>query len=97
MKNYWQRLTRIISLQFHYNLFLQVIDVIAREETLLNVVRSVTRNGRSILLTALLALVLVYMFSIIGFLFFQEDFVIETEPLKQEIVNSLPRGNFKQF
>ena len=60
--------------------------MIAREETLLNVVRSVTRNGRSILLTALLALVLVYIFSIIGFLFFQEDFVIETEPLKQEII-----------
>jgi len=61
-----------------------VIDVIAREETLLNVVRSVTRNVRSILLTTLLALVLVYLFSIIGFLFFQEDFVMETEPLKVE-------------
>ena len=69
-----------------------MIDVIAREETLLNVVRSVTRNGRSILLTALLALVLVYIFSIIGFLFFQEDFVIETEPLKQEII---PEGKNK--
>lgn len=69
-----------------------MIDVIAREETLLNVVRSVTRNGRSILLTALLALVLVYIFSIIGFLFFQEDFVIETEPLKQEII---PEGKSK--
>ena len=71
---------------------LQVIDVIAREETLLNVVRSVTRNGRSILLTALLALVLVYMFSIVGFLFFQEDFMIETEPLKQEVVENLTNG-----
>lgn len=69
-----------------------MIDVIAREETLLNVVRSVTRNGRSILLTAILALVLVYFFSIIGFLFFQEDFVMETEPLKHEVKDAIPDG-----
>ena len=56
-----------------------MFDVILREETLLNVVKSVTRNGRSILLTAVLALVLVYMFSIVGFLFFQDDFEIEVE------------------
>ena len=45
---------------------LQLLDVVYREETLLNVMRSVTRNGRSIILTAVLALILVYMFSIIG-------------------------------
>jgi Ion transport protein. len=73
-----------------------VIDVIAREETLLNVVRSVTRNGRSILLTALLALVLVYMFSIIGFLFFQEDFVIETEPIKQ-VAEGITDGKYSLY
>ena len=54
-----------------------MLDVILREETLLNVVKSVTRNGRSIILTAVLALVLVYMFSIVGFLFFQDDFEME--------------------
>lgn len=47
-----------------------------REETLLNVIRSVTRNGRSIILTAVLALILVYMFSIIGYMFFQDDFIV---------------------
>lgn len=45
---------------------MQLFDVVYREETLLNVIRSVTRNGRSIILTAVLALILVYMFSIIG-------------------------------
>ena len=35
---------------------LQLFDLIYREETLFNVIKSVTRNGRSILLTALLAL-----------------------------------------
>ena len=58
----------------------QLLDVILREETLLNVVNSVTRNGRSIILTAILALVLVYMFSIIGFLFFRDDFEMDVNP-----------------
>lgn len=50
-----------------------------REETLLNVIRSVTRNGRSIILTAVLALILVYMFSIIGFMFFKDDFLVTVD------------------
>lgn len=54
----------------------QLFDVVYREETLLNVIRSVTRNGRSIILTAVLALILVYMFSIIGYMFFKDDFLV---------------------
>ena len=54
--------------------------MIFREDTLWNVIQSVTRNGRSIILTAILALILVYMFSIIGFLFLKDDFLVETEP-----------------
>jgi hypothetical protein len=51
-----------------------LFDVVYREETLLNVIRSVTRNGRSIVLTAVLALILVYMFSIIGYFSFMSFF-----------------------
>lgn len=40
-----------------------------------------TRNGRSILLTALLALILVYLFSIVGFLFLKDDFILEVDRL----------------
>jgi hypothetical protein len=47
-----------------------LFDVVYREETLLNVIRSVTRNGRSIVLAAVLALILVFMFSIIGYFSF---------------------------
>jgi hypothetical protein len=54
----------------------QLFDVVYREETLLNVIRSVTRNGRSIILTAVLAIILVYMFSIIGYIFFKDDFLV---------------------
>lgn len=46
-----------------------------------NVIKSVTRNGRSILLTALLALILVYLFSIVGFLFLKDDFILEVDRL----------------
>ncbi|KAG7999675.1 Inositol 1 [Nibea albiflora] len=57
-----------------------LFDLIYREETLFNVIKSVTRNGRSILLTALLALILVYLFSIVGFLCLKEDFIMEVDP-----------------
>nr|XP_049462990.1 inositol 1,4,5-trisphosphate receptor isoform X4 [Anopheles coluzzii] len=56
-----------------------LFDVVYREETLLNVIRSVTRNGRSIILTAVLALILVYMFSIIGYMFFRDDFLVPVD------------------
>ena len=59
----------------------QLFDLIYREETLFNVIKSVTRNGRSILLTALLALILVYLFSIVGFLFLKDDFIREVDRL----------------
>ncbi len=44
--------------------------------------KSVTRNGRSILLTAVFAIILVYLFSIIGFIFFKEDFVLDADALE---------------
>ena len=58
-----------------------LFEMVKREETLLNVIQSVTKNIRSILFTALLAIILVYLFSIVGFVFFQEDFLIEAEDL----------------
>ena len=51
------------------------------EETLLNVMKSVTRNAKSILLTAVFAIILVYIFAFVGFIFFQDDFVMEAEEL----------------
>lgn len=60
-------------------IFAQLFDVVYREETLLNVIRSVTRNGRSIIFTAVLALILVYLFSIIGYVFFKDDFLVPVD------------------
>ncbi|KAL4226234.1 Inositol 1 [Mactra antiquata] len=67
--------------EFFYSLLL--LDVVYREETLINVMRSVTRNGRSIILTAVLAFILIYMFSIVGYIFFQSDFLMEYDPLQK--------------
>ena len=60
-----------------------------REETLLNVIRSVTRNGRSIILTAVLALILVYMFSIIGYMFFKDDFLTKVDQVEDDDIREL--------
>ncbi|XP_074500955.1 inositol 1,4,5-trisphosphate-gated calcium channel ITPR3 isoform X1 [Sebastes fasciatus] len=78
---------------FVHELFYSILlfDLIYREETLFNVIKSVTRNGRSILLTALLALILVYLFSIVGFLCLKDDFVMEVDPLSR--IAAAPQPN----
>merc|ERR1712004_192091 len=48
---------------------------------LFDVINSVTKNFRSIFFTTFLAIILVYLFSIVGFVFFQDDFIIEAEGL----------------
>ncbi|XP_053354047.1 inositol 1,4,5-trisphosphate receptor type 1 isoform X1 [Clarias gariepinus] len=72
---------------FFYSLLL--FDLVNREETLLNVIKSVTRNGRSIVLTAVLGLILVYLFSIVGYIFFKDDFILEVDRISN---SSLEEG-----
>uniref|UniRef100_A0A915JZJ7 Uncharacterized protein n=1 Tax=Romanomermis culicivorax TaxID=13658 RepID=A0A915JZJ7_ROMCU len=61
-----------------------LLDVVLCEETLRNVIRSVTRNWRSIALTTMLAVILVYLFSVIGYIFFKSDFVLDVERPPEE-------------
>uniref|UniRef100_A0A4W4FP35 Inositol 1,4,5-trisphosphate receptor n=1 Tax=Electrophorus electricus TaxID=8005 RepID=A0A4W4FP35_ELEEL len=77
-------LTSTLGLCAH-ELFYSILlfDLIYREETLFNVIKSVTRNGRSILLTAVLAIILVYLFSIVGFLCLRHDFIMEVDHLHE--------------
>uniref|UniRef100_A0A2K5F4K1 Inositol 1,4,5-trisphosphate receptor n=1 Tax=Aotus nancymaae TaxID=37293 RepID=A0A2K5F4K1_AOTNA len=86
-------LTSVLGL-FAHELFYSILlfDLIYREETLFNVIKSVTRNGRSILLTALLALILVYLFSIVGFLFLKDDFILEVDRLPNNHSRASPLG-----
>lgn len=83
---------QILNLLCTYNevifLSLQLFDVVYREETLVNVIRSVTRNGRSIVLTAVLALILVYLFSIIGYIFFKDDFLVEVDADESQMLTT---------
>lgn len=60
---------------FFFFLFFQLLDMIFRDATLLQVTQSVTRNGKSIMLTMMLALILIYLFSVMGFIFFRDDFL----------------------
>ncbi|KAK9889429.1 hypothetical protein WA026_004699 [Henosepilachna vigintioctopunctata] len=80
---------------FFYSVLL--FDVVYREETLLNVMRSVTRNGRSIILTAVLAIILVYMFSIIGYMFFKEDFIVNVNKKTEEDCEALTQESGHQY
>uniref|UniRef100_A0A0N5C5P1 Inositol 1,4,5-trisphosphate receptor n=1 Tax=Strongyloides papillosus TaxID=174720 RepID=A0A0N5C5P1_STREA len=76
---------------FIYSLLL--FDIVATDETLRNVIRSVTRNWHSIILTGMLALILVYQFSIVGYSFFQKDFKLEIDTLE----DSSKYSNTKDF
>ncbi|XP_048878385.1 inositol 1,4,5-trisphosphate receptor type 1 isoform X4 [Brienomyrus brachyistius] len=71
---------------FFYSLLL--FDLVYREETLLNVIKSVTRNGRSIVLTAVLALILVYLFSIVGYIIFKNDFILTVDRIPNKTLES---------
>ena len=65
---------------YYQDPFLQLFDLVYREEILQNVIKSVTKNIQSLLLTGVLAFILIYFFSIIGFLFFSHDFLLESNP-----------------
>jgi hypothetical protein len=64
--------------EFFYSLLM--LDLVYREETLQNVIQSVTKNSRSIILTFLLGVILIYLFTIMAFLYFRDDFYLEVEP-----------------
>ena len=53
-------------------------DMIGQFPVLGNVIQSVTRNARSLGLTFMFALFLVYLFSIVGFMYLREDYLVQT-------------------
>eukprot|EP01135_Chromosphaera_perkinsii_P005608 Nk52_evm22s355 gene=Nk52_evmTU22s355 len=73
-----------------------LFDIVARYETLQNVIRSVTRNIQAIFLTSVFAMIIIYVFAIIGYLFLNEDFDIEgelrCETLMRCIVTTVHQG-----
>ncbi|CAF3997190.1 unnamed protein product, partial [Rotaria sp. Silwood2] len=61
--------------EFFYSLLL--LDVVYREDTLWNVIQCVVRNAKSVILTAVFAVIIIYLFAICGYLFIQDDFLME--------------------
>lgn len=52
-------------------------------------VKSITKNGRSIIFTSILALILIYLFSIVGYIFFNEDFRLTMPESSERACDSL--------
>ena len=59
------------------------------DDTLQNVIQSVTRNGRSIVVTGVLGVIIVYLFSVAAFLFLRDDFVIDVDDNPERACDSL--------
>ncbi|KAL7671241.1 hypothetical protein ACOME3_006142 [Neoechinorhynchus agilis] len=72
--------------EFFYSLLL--LDVVYREDTLWNVIHCVIRNAKSVILTALFAVIIIYLFAICGYLFLQDDFVLTVKERGIEVVPS---------
>ena len=53
---------------------LHLVSIINRSALLQNVIKAVTKNGRSLLLTVLLGTIIIYLFSVVGFVLFREAF-----------------------
>eukprot|EP00743_Colponemidia_sp_Colp-15_P005611 GILK01006033.1.p1 GENE.GILK01006033.1~~GILK01006033.1.p1 ORF type:complete len:1199 (+),score=216.20 GILK01006033.1:264-3860(+) len=57
---------------FFYSLLLT--DLIHRSDDLQNVLRAVTKNGKQLIMTSILGLCLIYVYSIFAFLWFKDDY-----------------------
>lgn len=69
-----------------------MLDVVYREDTLWNVIQCVVRNAKSVILTAVFAVIIIYLFAICGYLFIQDDFLMPVHPKSsftdEQILNS---------
>ncbi len=64
-----------------------MLDVVYREDTLWNVIQCVVRNAKSVILTAVFAVIIIYLFAICGYLFIQDDFLMEVQTKADQSVN----------
>jgi hypothetical protein len=64
-----------------------LLDVVYREDTLWNVIQCVVRNAKSVILTAVFAVIIIYLFAICGYLFIQDDFLMEVQTKADQSVN----------
>ena len=54
-----------------------LLDVITKSKDLQNVFKAVTQNGRSIMMTAVFGVIIVYIYAIVGYVYLSDSFAIE--------------------
>ncbi|CAF4523860.1 unnamed protein product, partial [Rotaria socialis] len=59
------------------------------QDTLWNVIQCVVRNAKSVILTAVFAVIIIYLFAICGYLFIQDDFLMEVNIKAMSIDNQI--------
>lgn len=77
------------DMKYYFVFSVQLLIVINLSTTLKNIVRSVTLRYKQMSATSLFLLVTLYVFSTIGFFFFNEDFIFEIEGAKENQCGSL--------
>ena len=83
-------LTGILVSEFFFAVHL--LGLISRSSVLKSVTVAVSQNGKSLLLTAMLGCIIVYLFSIVGFVMFPEHFENSCGTLSQCVVHILATG-----
>ncbi|KAJ9456238.1 Inositol 1 [Diplonema papillatum] len=63
---------------------LHLVSIINRSALLQNVIKAVTKNGRSLLLTVILGMIIIYLFSVVGFVLFRDAFQNKEPPCEGE-------------
>lgn len=58
----------------HFFCWGHLIGLIHRSASLQNVIKAVTKNGKQILMTAVMMVIVVYIFSVVAFVYFRESF-----------------------
>lgn len=62
-----------------------LIDVAMNSKDLRTILKSITHNGKQLLLTVLMMLIVVYLYTVIAFNFFRSDYVMEEDGAEPEI------------
>eukprot|EP01059_Diplonema_ambulator_P036495 TRINITY_DN9103_c0_g1_i1.p1 TRINITY_DN9103_c0_g1~~TRINITY_DN9103_c0_g1_i1.p1 ORF type:complete len:2700 (+),score=824.86 TRINITY_DN9103_c0_g1_i1:45-8144(+) len=81
---YYLTMLLLTVLGFSSPLFLSVhlVSIARASDVLHNVIRAVTQNGKALLLTCVLGMVVVYLFSVVAYIFFQDAIRTDTgEPV----------------
>ena len=75
-----------------------LLHIVVRNNILIRVLKSITKNGSSLLMVTLLGIIVIYIYAVVGFAFFREFYVKEKglwcETLFQCLITSLAQGSF---